>query len=69
MPACCANRLKGINPEEIDLKGLQMTHFGIKPRVNYKASVKKLANIRHCGRQPASALPRVVTGSAPSSPN
>lgn len=26
------NRLKGINPEEIDLKGLQMTHFGIKAK-------------------------------------
>ncbi|MEW8329754.1 MAG: hypothetical protein AB2692_02355 [Candidatus Thiodiazotropha sp.] len=26
------NRLKGINPEEIDLKGLQMTHFGIKSK-------------------------------------
>jgi len=26
------NRLKGINPEEIDLKGLQMTHFGIKTK-------------------------------------
>jgi len=25
------NRLKGINPEEIDLKGLQLTHYAIKP--------------------------------------
>jgi type I restriction enzyme R subunit len=24
------NRLKGINPEEIDLKGLQLTHYGLK---------------------------------------
>jgi type I restriction enzyme R subunit len=26
------NRLKGVNPEEIDLKGLQMTHYGIKAK-------------------------------------
>jgi type I restriction enzyme R subunit len=26
------NRLKGVNPEEIDLQGLQLTHYGIKNR-------------------------------------
>jgi type I restriction enzyme R subunit len=47
------NRLKGINPEEIDLKGLQLTHYGLKHKGELGGVAEPGADVAVIAQRPA----------------